>query len=150
MRAFTFLLGVVSAETAKELMETEEYDNDCEIQRSCWTPTDVKFESGDEPFCITDDDCTDDYYCLNHMWWWQEKPESGRGCWHRRVCTGTGAYIMLEERQQQWFCSEEQFAANLDTEPPVGWSLEPIDEPWWDEFEKACTTDADCPRPDLG
>ena len=40
--------------------------------------------------------------------------------------------------------------ANKDRSPPLGWDLEPVAEKFWTEYEPACKTDADCPRPDLG
>ena len=40
--------------------------------------------------------------------------------------------------------------ANKDRDPPEGWNLEPLPEKVWTEYEPACKTDADCPRPDLG
>merc|ERR1712151_300727 len=64
------------------------------------------------------------------------------------VCTGNGAYIMFRERQVQWFCSEEQFAANADGTPP--WGLEPSETTHWDEYKEVCTKDEDCPHPELG
>ena len=57
---------------------------------------------------------------------------------------------MFEERKQQYFCSEEQFAENLDTEPPQDWNLVPSPVTFWDEYKASCKTDSDCPRPDLG
>ena len=100
--------------------------------------------------CTHDGDCPEDHYCIRHMWQYNGQTESGRGCWRRNICTGTATYTMFEERDQQYFCSEEQFAENLDRDPPENWNLVPRDEKVWDEFEAACETDADCPRPDLG
>ena len=57
---------------------------------------------------------------------------------------------MLKERKLQFFCSEDQFAANIGKETPPDWKLEPLPEKYWDEWESACESDADCPRPDLG
>ena len=55
---------------------------------------------------------------------------------------------MFEERIIQFFCTEEQFAANVNSPPEF--NLEPIDETEWDEFEVICEVDSDCPRTDLG
>ena len=55
---------------------------------------------------------------------------------------------MLEERTIQWFCTEEQLAANQDQDAPFG--LTKLEEKAFDEWETACEVDEDCPRPDLG
>ena len=55
---------------------------------------------------------------------------------------------MLGERDIQWFCSEDQHEAQADATPPF--DLEPVEKTFWEEWEQACETDADCPRPDLG
>ena len=55
---------------------------------------------------------------------------------------------MFEERNMQFFCSDEQFAANEGETPP--WNMTPLPEKEWEEFRVICETDADCPRPDLG
>ena len=84
------------------------------------------------------------------MWDYQEQLETGQGCWRRNVCTGTTTFRMFEERNIQWFCSDEQLAENLETEPPKHWNLEPLPEKVYPEFKPSCETDADCPRPDFG
>ena len=56
---------------------------------------------------------------------------------------------MFEERIQQYFCTEEQHAANVGKSPPEKWGLVPREKEW-DEYEPACVQDSDCPRPDLG
>jgi len=147
----TFALTVLPVNGQLEILEEEEFDNECKPHRSCFKPSEVKYNDiGDWPQCRSDGDCLEGFYCLNHMWSWQEELETGQGCWKRNVCTGNGAYVMFEERKQQYFCSEEQFAENLDTEPPQDWNLVPSPEKFWDEYKPACETDADCPRPDLG
>ena len=64
------------------------------------------------------------------------------------MCAGSGTYIMFKERTIQWFCTEEQKAAQEGK--PAPWNLERTEEKHWDEWTPTCETDADCPRPDLG
>ena len=55
---------------------------------------------------------------------------------------------MFEERILQFFCTDEQFAATVDTPPEF--NLVSLPEKEWNEFEVACQVDWDCPRTDLG
>ena len=144
MRHTYLLLGLAAATTEPlEILETEEFSNDCKPHRSCWKGIEPKYKMEDTRQCRGDGDCDADFYCLNHMWTYHEETETGRGCWKRNVCTGTGTYQMFEERVQQYFCSEEQFAENLDTEPPQDWNLVPLPEKHWDEYKPACEVDSD-------
>ena len=144
MNKYAFLVGVSTA-----LQNADE--NECQVQRSCWSAAEVKYQDpSDWPICTSDGDCGPDFYCINYMWAYNHQTESGKGCWRKEVCTGTGSYTLFEERNIQWFCSEEQFEANKDALYPQNWKLEPLDPPYWDEFSIACKSDADCPRPDLG
>ena len=123
-------------------------DNDCAEFRSCWTAVEVK-HLGDWPECFADADCEDDHYCISHMWEYNHQKDAGKGCWKKEVCSGNGAYVMFEERKIQWFCSDEQLAANAGASPP--WPLmDPAPEVHWTEWEATCASDEDCPRPDLG
>jgi len=137
------LAAVVTAQ------ESNNIDDECLPHRSCWSAAEVKYNF-DWPSCVTDGDCDEDHYCLEHMWTYNGQTETGKGCWRRNVCTGTGTYQMFEERIQQYMCTEEQFADNLDTQPPQNWNLDPLPEKYWNEYEPACKTDADCPMPENG
>ena len=139
---YLFLVGLASA--AQNLD-----GNTCEAHRSCWRGTDLRYP-GEWPACSNDTDCDPGHYCLNHMWTYNHQTESGKGCWREEVCAGNGTYDMFVERIQQWFCTEEQHAANAGKEAPAAWGLVPRPEKYWDTYEPACATDADCPRPDLG
>ena len=58
---------------------------------------------------------------------------------------------MFEERNIQWFCTEEQFSANEGLNKPITLkNLELLPEKKWDDFEIACKQDSDCPKSDLG
>ena len=139
---YLFLAGLASA------MQNLD-DNKCEPHRSCWTGTVLKYP-GTTPTCFEDADCSEGHYCLAHMWTYNDQTESGTGCWVTEVCAGNGTYTMMGEIIQQYFCSEDQHAANQGKSPPDDWQLVPRPEKHWDTFEDACETDADCPRPDLG
>ena len=55
---------------------------------------------------------------------------------------------MFDERKAQWFCKEEQHAAQQGK--PAPWNMQALPEKHWEEPFVVCGTDADCPRPDLG
>ena len=42
--------------------------NTCATHRSCWTATDIKYESREIPFCTVDADCNQNHACIKHMW----------------------------------------------------------------------------------
>jgi len=121
--------------------------NTCESIRSCWAGTEVKYQEP-WPFCIGDNDCEDEHYCMNFKWTYNSQQSSGKGCWRSDLCAGSGTYTMFNERTIQWFCTEEQHAAQEGK--PAPWNLERIPEKYWDEWSPACKTTADCPNPELG
>ena len=66
-------------------------DNMCRDNRSCWTATAVKYDEASWPFCISDDDCDENHYCVDYQWEYNEQIASGTGCFRGDVCMGTGA-----------------------------------------------------------
>jgi len=83
------------------------------------------------------------------MWSYNDQHDAGQGCWRKEVCSGNGSFLMFEERNIQFFCSEEQFAENADEVPP--WNLQPLPQkPFAGEWKESCKEDADCQRDDLG
>ena len=92
MRYFLFeILGLAAAVQNRD-------DNTCEDHRSCWSATAVKYDDDQWKTCRTDNDCADGNYCLSHMWAYNDQKETGKGCWPMAVCSGTGAFVMFEER----------------------------------------------------
>ena len=69
-------------------------DNKCEDHRSCWEAEQNKYTSGESfPTCMSDVDCPlDGYYCLEHMWSYNDQIESGKGCVKEGVCRGNGTW----------------------------------------------------------
>ena len=139
---YFFLVGLAAAVQNKD-------ENECKGHQSCWSAIEAKYQEP-WPACVSDSDCAHDHYCLNFIWSYNEQEESARGCWKRRICSGNGSYAVFEDRPMQWFCSEEQLAANQGEEPPfIG--MVPLEEkPYGEEFKPTCEVDAHCPRPDLG
>jgi len=82
------------------------------------------------------------------MWAYNGQTEAGEGCWDRFVCSGDngsqGSWLMFDERQIQWFCSDDQMrgAAMAGNEAPFG--LAAADAPHFDAWADSCTSDADC------
>ena len=49
---------------------------------------------------------------------------------------------MFDEREIQWFCSVDQVETAKDMTAPFG--LRKYNDYYFDEFEEACASDADC------
>ena len=68
---YLFLIGSATAALYNE-------DGECDVHRSCWHAAELKYEKKEQwPKCITNGDCEQDYYCLNHMWEYNGQTESG-------------------------------------------------------------------------
>ena len=49
---------------------------------------------------------------------------------------------MFDEREIQWFCSDDQVETAKDMAAPFG--LRKYNDYYFDEFAEACASDADC------
>ena len=113
-------------------------DNECQEHRSCYKATEVKYSDDTDhwPACKTDFECEEDQYCIGYMWTYNNQSDSAIGCWPKKICAAGGSFILFQERNFQFFCTDEQIEENKDETPP--WDLEPTTETIADEFSYVC------------
>ena len=123
------LIGVAFADTLAA---------DCVKGQACWMMAE-QVRTSQWKSCASDQDCTTDHYCLQHMAQYKDAElESGQGCWPKGVCTGSGTF-QIGTGIIQWFCADDQFAANEST-APVDWGLIPVTDKQFESFSIVCDT----------